>query len=35
MSNLFINGTLIYLFIYFHFIYSWLKIAHLHKKIFV
>ena len=29
------EGLFIYLFIYFHFIYSWLKIAHLHKKIFV
>ena len=25
----------IYLFIYFHFIYSWLKIPQLHTKIFV
>ena len=24
-----------FIFIYFHLIYSWLKITHLHKKIFV
>ena len=24
-----------HLFIHFHFIYSWLKITHLHKKMFV